>query len=118
MARQTVCLGCGNPTTNGSRCPTCAGGTRTRPKSTAYRDRDYIRMRDRLLAEHRATFGARCPRCLKPEDGSVARRLTANHVTTLSAPGSDILGPLEVLCTSCNSKQLHVDRPDVARRGR
>jgi len=97
-----------------SRCARCAGGTRSVPKSTAYRDPDYVRLRRCLLATHRATFGPRCPRCLKPEDGTVKRRLTLNHTTTLSAPGSDILGPVEVMCTSCNSKQLHIDRPDVA----
>lgn len=117
MARSTVCLGCGETTTNGSRCPRCAGGTRSVPKSKAYRDPDYVRLRARTLAHHRATFGPRCPRCLRDEDGTVARRLTLDHVTSLSLGGT-ILGPVEVACTSCNSKKLHVDRPDVARRGR
>lgn len=117
--RQTVCLGCGTTTTNGSRCPRCAGGTRSAPKSTAYRDPAYVRLRRRLLAKHRATFGPRCPRCLTPEDRAVRRTwLTLNHETTMSAPGAHVLGPVTVMCLSCNDRQLHIDRPDVARRGR
>lgn len=118
MPRSTVCLGCGATTSNGSRCTSCAGGTRSVPKSTAYRDPRYVARRRRLLAEHRATFGARCPRCLTPEDRAVRRTwLTLNHVTTLSK-GGDVMGPVEVMCLGCNDRQLHVDRPDVARRGR
>lgn len=118
MPRTTICLGCGEPTTNGSRCPRCAGGTRSVPKSTAYQDPRYVRRRRLLLAQHRATFGPRCPRCLRPEDRAIRSTwLTLDHVTSLSL-GGDIMGPVEVCCLGCNDRKVHRDRPDLARRGR
>jgi hypothetical protein len=74
-------------------------------------------MRDRVVEEHRRRFGPRCPRCGRSEDGTPARRLSFNHDVTMSTPGADILGPGTVMCVGCNSSQLHVDRPDLARRG-
>lgn len=118
MPRTTICLGCGARTSNGSRCPRCAGGERHAPRTTAYQDPRYRRLRARRLAEHRATFGPRCPRCFRDEDRSDhSTWLTLNHITPLSL-GGDILGPTEVLCVRCNVQQEHRDRPDLARRGR
>lgn len=118
MARSTVCLKCGETTTNGSRCPRHSGGARHAPRTTAYRDPRYVQLRRRVLADHRRTFGARCPRCLRDEDREVRSTwLTVNHITPLSLGGS-ILGPTEVLCLRCNVQQEHRDRPDLARRGR
>jgi hypothetical protein len=118
VTRTTVCLGCGDRTTNGSRCPRCSGGRRCTPRTTAYRDPRYVRLRRQALAEHRATFGPRCPRCLRPEDRAIRSSwLTVNHITPLSL-GGHILGPTEVICLRCNVQQEHVDRPDIARRGR
>lgn len=118
MPRTTVCLGCGETTTNGSRCPRCAGGRRIAPRTTAYQHPAYRRLRAQRLAQHRRTHGPRCPRCRTPEDRSDRSTwLTLNHVTPLSL-GGDILGPTEVMCNRCNVQQEHRDRPDLARRGR
>ena len=118
MTRTTVCLGCGDRTTNGSRCPRCAGGERHAPRTTAYRDPRYVALRRRRLAEHRRTFGSRCPRCRRDEDrADRSTWLTLNHITPLSL-GGHILGPTEVLCLRCNVQLEHRDRPDLARRGR
>jgi len=69
-------------------------------------------MRTQRLAEHRRTYGARCPRCGKPEDRNIrATWLTLDHVTPLAA-GGDLMGPTEVLCLSEN-----VARGNDARRG-
>lgn len=74
--------------------------------------------RKRLLAEHRATFGARCPRCGRPEDRAVRSTwLTLDHVVSLSL-GGDIMGPVTVCCLGCNDRKLHADRPDLRTRGR
>lgn len=118
--RSTICLGCGEPTSNvGGRCARCAGGLRRTRGGDRYSDPRYRRLRDRLLARHRATFGARCPRCLRDEDRGVRSTwLTLNHRVTMSAPGSDILGPVDVMCLGCNDRQLHVDRPDLSRARR
>jgi hypothetical protein len=110
----TVCLGCGAPTLNGTRCPRCAGGYRLAHGSAAYSTPAYVRMRKRLLAEHRRTVGPVCPRCWRREDGSVKRRLTLDHTIPIGL-GGDVLGPTTVCCTSCNAKQAHVDRPELSR---
>lgn len=82
-----------------------------------YDDPRYRRMRDHAVAEHRRTFGARCPRCRRPEVRSIRSTwLTFNHDVTLSRPGSDVLGSGTVMCLGCNDRQLHVDRPDLSRR--
>ena len=118
MTRSTICLGCGQPTTNGSRCPTCAGGYRRAHGSAAYATPAYVRLRSRMLAEHRRTFGARCPRCGVREDRAVRRTwLTLDHTTPLGL-GGDILGPVTVCCLGCNDRQAHVDRPELSRKRR
>jgi hypothetical protein len=110
-------LGCGAPTLNGTRCPSCAGGyRRALPRGNVYSDPAYIRLRKRRLEEHRRTFGPRCPRCGVLEDRSVRRTwLTLNHRDPVGL-GGDILGPTDVMCLSCNDKQAHVDRPELSRR--
>lgn len=114
----TVCLGCGERTTNGSRCPRCSGGSRAHRGPSPYRDPRWRARVQRELARHRATFGARCPRCLRPELAEdKGTRLSLNHVTPL-ALGGDLMGPVEVMCVRCNSEQVHVDMPHLASRGR
>lgn len=128
MARSTICLcrgceahghgPCGRRTTNrDARCGPCDGGLRATRGGDRYDDPRYRRLRAQALELHRLTFGPRCPRCLRPEVRSIRRTwLTLNHLVTMSTPGADILGPVEVLCLSCNDKQLHRDRPDLSRR--
>jgi hypothetical protein len=115
----TVCMGCGNQTLNGTRCPRCAGGYRANLRGgNPYATPAYTRVRKGKLEEHRRTFGPRCPRCLVTEDRSIRRTwLTLNHITPIGAGGS-VLGPTEVLCLSCNDKQAHVDRPGLSRSPR
>jgi len=68
-----------------------------------------------MVAEHVARHGLVCPQCRIPQASS--SRLTADHITPLSA-GGDVLGPMRVLCLTCNVQAIHALRPDLARRGR
>lgn len=114
MARSFVCLKCHETTSNGTKCARCAGGRRS-PRPPNRYPASYRRVRDRLVAEHIARHGLVCPQCRERQASS--SRLTADHITPLSA-GGDVLGPMRVLCLRCNVQAIHALRPDLARRGR
>ena len=117
MARSTVCLGCAAATTNGSRCERCAGGRRA-PRRNPRSDPRYIKAAARLVEEHRRQHGPICPHCGGRErPGDFGSRLSADHVTPLSE-GGDLLGPMRVLCVSCNARRNVQRNPHLARRGR
>lgn len=108
MARSTVCIGCGNPTTNGSRCIDCNRGFRRAVRNPAYDDPRWRKRRTRDLAEHRAKHGDICPGYKRPPHP--ASRLTDDHIDPL-ALGGDLLGPTQILCDSCNTRKRHDQTP-------
>jgi len=106
--RITVCLWCAAPTLNGSCCPTCAGGRRAATRDRRYDDPAWRKLRNRTLAEHRATFGNWCPGYGRA--GHATADLTTDHRVPMSHGGA-ITGPVQVLCRGCNTRKSHDDSP-------
>jgi 5-methylcytosine-specific restriction enzyme A len=99
MALTTRCLGCGTRT-KGSRCATCQA-RRDRARGTTS-ERGYGTAHQRRA---RAVIAAQ-PWC---SDCGSTLDLTADHITPL-ARGGHPLGPLRVLCRSCNSRSANRSR--------
>ena len=97
-SRTRICLSCGMPTTNGSRCLPCAGRYRNATRNPAYDDPAYRRLRTPTT----------CPGYGVP--AHAATDLTLDHVIPLSRGGA-VLGPTRVLCRGCNTRKMHADRP-------
>jgi hypothetical protein len=110
--RLTICIACGVPTTNGSRCQRCNRGFRRAMRNTAYDTAEWRRRRKVELAEaRRQPDGARCSRCGRLEDpADLSTKLTLGHRVAL-ARGGELLGPTDVICRRCNTQQRWRDTP-------
>lgn len=113
MARVTVCIRCGTPTLNGSRCVACNRGFRQAVRNPAYATRKWMARSTRELAEHRARYGNWCPGYGRPAHPSAD--LTLDHIVPLALGGPPD-GATQVLCRGCNTRKRHVETP--SRRGR
>lgn len=96
------CLGCGTPTTNGSRCVDCSRGFRRSRHNALYDTADWRKRRKSEIAAHVARHGWSCPGFGVPAHGSLD--LTLDHVL----PGSLARGT-QVLCRGCNTRKRHHD---------
>jgi 5-methylcytosine-specific restriction enzyme A len=105
----TICLGCSNPTLNGSRCIDCSRGFRRAARNPMYDKPEWRQRRKADIAAHVARFGWWCPGYGRP--GHASRDLTDDHVT----PGS-LEGGTQVLCRGCNTRKSHVTSPRRRRR--
>ncbi len=105
MARATVCLACGMPTTNGSRCVPCNRGFRRAVHNPAY---DQPAWRKRDIAEHVGRYGRWCPGFgVHPHPST---DLTNDHTDPL-ALGGPLLGPTSVYCRGCNTRKRWAQTP-------
>jgi 5-methylcytosine-specific restriction endonuclease McrA len=112
MSRVSVCLDCGQPTFERTRCPSCgvqkrgafaAGFRRPTKRVAAYDTTAWRRMSARLRAAHVERHGWWCPGWKR--DAHPSRDLTVDHVVPL-IDGGAALDPanLRVLCRSCNGR--------------
>jgi 5-methylcytosine-specific restriction enzyme A len=105
--RSTVCLGCGNPTLNGSRCIDCSRGFRRSARNPMYDTPEWRARRRTDIDTHLAGFGLWCPGWGVPAHRVRKRSdLTDDHVI----PGS-LEGGTQVLCRACNTRRSHAHSP-------
>ncbi len=108
MARTTLCLVCGLPTTNGSRCIPCNRGFRRAVHNPAYDQPAWRKRSKRDIAAHVARYGWWCPGFGVPPHSSTD--LTLDHTDPL-ALGGPLLCPTSVLCRGCNTRKRWAKTP-------
>jgi hypothetical protein len=94
----TVCLDCGTPTRNGSRCPRCQRAYAQRHR-TRYSTAERRRMRQ-TVADWVTAHGYLCVGYRR--DSHPATNLVADHIISVRAREG---GPLRVLCADCNRRR-------------
>jgi hypothetical protein len=99
------CLDCGRPVRGKPRCRDCTARVdrvkaAKRPQMHTYQEAE---RRRRLVAEHRATTGDRCPG-LEDHPAHPSPDLVADHVIEVAIGGLES-GPLRVLCRQENSRR-------------
>lgn len=104
-----VCLGCGVPTMNGSRCMDCAkgrgafAGFRQSPRQRSYDSAAWRTLSRRVREEWVAEHGWWCPGWRVSWHPS--RDLTVDHIVALIEGGSPLdRDNLRVLCRSCHGR--------------
>ena len=108
MARATLCLACGMPTTNGSRCVPCNRGFRRAVHNPAYDQPAWRKRSKRDIAAHVARHGRWCPGIGVPPHPSTD--LTSDHIDPLALGGA-VLGETQVLCRGCNTRKRWAQTP-------
>lgn len=108
MARATLCLVCGMPTTNDSRCIDCNRGFRRAVHNRAYDRPDWRKRSSQAIAAHVERHGWMSPGFGVPPHPSTD--LTLDHVTPLAAGGA-LLGVTSVLCRGCNTLKRWAQTP-------
>ncbi len=108
MVRSTLCLVCGRPTTNGSRCIPCNRGFRRAVHNRTYDRPEWRKRSKRDIAAHVARYGWWCPGFGVPPHPSTD--LTNDHTDPL-ALGGKLLGPTTVLCRGCNTRKRWAQTP-------
>lgn len=108
LHRPTVCVSCGVPTLNGSRCVPCNRGFRRAVRNPAYDRPEWRKHSARRRAEHVARQGWVCPGYRRP--AHPADRLTLDHPVPLALGGA-LLQDGDVLCPGCNTRKRWVQTP-------
>lgn len=108
------CLGCGELTTNGSRCPPCQTKlnkeieTRRGSRHQRGYGSQWAAISKKALADHRAKHGNTCPGWQRPPHP--ATDLTTDHILPKALGGTDHPQNLQILCRPCNSAKAKATR--------